>query len=192
MVLLGGAENEALTWIQMPEMEAFYFKVGTWLAIMPTALVTEAAANKSQAVIASTAIWLIACYSCKLSVLILYHDIFSAAWSKVMTPVALALTLGFGLTSVLTLLLVWHPLTKWWDGTATDADQPHMDIASRYVDVATCVTDFFIYCLPIRTLWTLKMEKSGRRGYMLTFSIGFLYVLCAQAPPCPVKMPRDL
>lgn len=142
--------------------------------------------------IASTAVWLIACYSCKLSVLILYHDIFSAAWSKVMTPIALALTLGFGLTSVLTLLLVWQPLAKWWDGTATDADHIHMDMASRYVDVATCLTDFCIYCLPIRTLWTLKMEKSGRRGYMLTFSIGFLSVSLAQAWPCFVKMSYEL
>lgn len=124
--------------------------------------------------IASTAAWLVACYSCKLSVVILYHNLFSAAWGKVITPIALALTLGFGLTSVLTLLLVWRPLNKWWDGTATDAEQVQMDVASRYVDVATCLTDFLIYCLPIRTLWTLKMEKGRRLGYMITFSIGFL------------------
>lgn len=115
-----------------------------------------------------------ACYSCKLSVVVLFHNLFSAAWGRVMTPIALALTLSFGLTSVLTLLLVWRPLSKWWDDTATDADQVQMAAASRYVDVATCLTDLFIYCLPIRTLWTLKMEKSRRRGYMLTFSIGFM------------------
>lgn len=124
--------------------------------------------------IASTACWLVACYSCKLSVLILYHHLFSTAWGKKVTPVAVALTASFGISSILILLLVWRPISKWWDGTQSAAEEDEMSMASRYVDVATCLTDFFIYCLPVRTLWALKMDRKKRQGYILTFGVGFL------------------
>lgn len=38
-----------------------------------------------------------------------------------MMPIALVLTLSCGLISLLTLLLVWRPLSKWWNGTPADS-----------------------------------------------------------------------
>lgn len=191
MVFLGGAGAQEVAWVDQPALQVYYFKVRSSAA---TGLLFpwRPHLTTTQGVIASTAFWLVACYSCKLSVLILYHNLFSTAWGKKVTPLAVGLTAAFGVSSILSLLLVWHPLSKWWDGTSDAADDVQMAIASRYVDVATCLTDFFIYCLPLRTLWTLKMDRKRREGYVLTFGVGFLWVSPTWAPRGPaVSIPSS-
>ncbi|KAK0384456.1 hypothetical protein NLU13_8542 [Sarocladium strictum] len=116
-----------------------------------------------------------AVYSCKASILFLYHRVFAAHNSsmRIAIYVASAITFVCFLGSFVGYLVAVRPISKWWawaDATA-DQFQAMMDVNIAY-DSLTVFTDFLVFFLPLKTIWGLNMTRGKKIGIIISLCVG--------------------
>lgn len=117
----------------------------------------------------------LAVYTCKASILVLYHRIFAG----VHRGMSIAIYVAYGITAVCFLvsfigyLAAVKPINKWWLwADATDTEFTSMANVNVVYDALTVFTDFLVFLLPIKTIWGLKMSRQKKIGLVISFCFG--------------------
>ncbi|KAH7014087.1 uncharacterized protein B0I36DRAFT_397390 [Microdochium trichocladiopsis] len=126
---------------------------------------------------ANNLVLVLAVYSCKASILFLYHRVF-AGYNGPMTIliyVASGITIGCFVGSLVGYLAVVQPIEKWWAwADATEAQFEAMANINIAYDSLTVFTDFLIFVLPLKAIWGLNMNRGKRIGIIVSFCFGFI------------------
>ena len=134
----------------------------------------------------------LAVYSCKASILFLYHRVFAGHNGNMTITIYVASGVVFicFLGSFLGYFTVVSPISKWWDwGDATEAQFEAMKNINIAYDALTVFTDFLVFVLPLKAIWGLNMNKGKRIGIIISFCFGFMsvaFLSCPRPSPCIV------
>lgn len=116
-----------------------------------------------------------AAYLCKISILSLYHRIFTLPGERLPFYVVAFVTLGCGLSTWLgyfTIIPIAKQLVP--DPQLTPTETKRNDDFQFYTGIATCFTDIMILCFPLGKLYQLRMDRRRKIGLMATFMVGFM------------------
>ncbi|KAK8061553.1 hypothetical protein PG994_007919 [Apiospora phragmitis] len=121
-----------------------------------------------------------AAYLCKISILSLYHRIFTLPGERRPFYAVAALTLLCGLSTFVGYFVI-IPIAKQLDPRLklTDAEKTRDDGFQLYTGIATCFTDVMILCFPLGKLYQLRMDHRRKIGLMATFMVGFITCIVA-------------
>ena len=107
----------------------------------------------------------------KFHVLLQYYRLFSVKMRRVTVWVTV-LVCVWGLASTFAVIFICNPIPGAWDPGVSARCIPPMP--QWYTNAAgNIITDFVIFCLPIRVLWRLKLERSQRISLLAVFGLGF-------------------
>ncbi|RGP81841.1 hypothetical protein FLONG3_38 [Fusarium longipes] len=123
-------------------------------------------------------------YSCKASILFLYHRVFTGhnGVINIIIYVASAITSICFLGSVIAYLAAVQPIEKWWAwGDATAEQFLAMANTNIAYDSLTVFTDFLIFLLPLKSIWGLNMNRGKKIGIIISFGFGFVTCFIALA-----------
>jgi len=104
----------------------------------------------------------LAVYSCKASILFLYHRVFAGHNGNMTITIYVASGVVFicFLGSFLGYFTVVSPISKWWDwGDATEAQFEAMKNINIAYDALTVFTDFLVFVLPLKEIWGQTPES---------------------------------
>ena len=118
-----------------------------------------------------------AVYSCKASILFLYHRLFTGhnGPMNIIIYVASGITFACFMGSVIGYLAAVRPIEKWWAwGDATAEQFLAMQNINIAYDSLTVFTDFLIFVLPLKSIWGLNMNRGKKIGIIISFCFGFM------------------
>lgn len=131
-------------------------------------------------VIAST-FYLLSSYLCRVSILCIYYELLRqlprmstiimavSAWVIACGVVSMGVQLGVGIQDVLFVLSDQGPSAK--------EEGPKWVVYGVLPDVLSCVCDFAVFALPLKSLWGLQMRDRKRKIQLIfTFTVGFMSV----------------
>ncbi|KXJ85307.1 hypothetical protein Micbo1qcDRAFT_223454 [Microdochium bolleyi] len=122
-------------------------------------------------------ILVLAVYSCKASILCLYHRVFAGhnRSMTIMIYVASGITFACFVASIVGYLAAVQPIDKWWAwADATEAQFEAMANVNIAYDSMTVFTDFMVFLLPLKAIWGLNMNRGKRIGIIVSFCFGFI------------------
>ncbi|KAK7985411.1 hypothetical protein PG988_003033 [Apiospora saccharicola] len=121
-----------------------------------------------------------AAYLCKISILSLYHRVFTLPGERLPFYAVAAVTLGCGLSTWLGYFFIL-PIAKQLvpDPDLTTAEKARNNDFQLYTGIATCFTDVMILCFPLGKLYQLRMDRRRKIGLMATFMVGFITCIVA-------------
>ncbi|KAK7914268.1 hypothetical protein PG985_011971 [Apiospora marii] len=121
-----------------------------------------------------------AAYLCKISILSLYHRVFTLPGERLPFYAVAFVTLGCGLSTWLGYFTI-VPIAKQLDPDAqfTEAEKKRNADFQLYTGIATCFTDVMILCFPLGKLYRLRMDRWRKIGLMATFMVGFITCIVA-------------
>ncbi|KAF4438751.1 integral membrane PTH11 [Fusarium acutatum] len=125
-----------------------------------------------------------AVYSCKASILFLYHRLFTGhnGPMNIIIYVASGITFACFMGSFIGYLAAVRPIEKWWAwGDATAEQFLAMQNINIAYDSLTVFTDFLIFVLPLKSIWGLNMNRSKKIGIIVSFCFGFITCFIALA-----------
>ncbi|ORY61004.1 uncharacterized protein BCR38DRAFT_526502 [Pseudomassariella vexata] len=129
---------------------------------------------------ASIMLWYGSCYLCKISVLLLYRDIFPTRNMLVLTKIVCVLTFACAVAVLVGTPLVLNPVSKrWTHGKLPPAEITNATRMAIFGDVATLSTDILIFSLPLKSLFNLRVKWPKKVGIISTFTLGFLACIIA-------------
>ncbi|KAH7316986.1 hypothetical protein B0I35DRAFT_512804 [Stachybotrys elegans] len=122
-------------------------------------------------------ILVLAVYTCKASILFLYHRVFTGhnGRMKIAIYVASGITFACFFGSFVGYFTAVQPINKWWDWADATAEQfKAMERINIIYDSLTVFTDFLIFLLPLKSIWGLNMNRGKRIGLIISFCFGFI------------------
>ncbi|KAG5659904.1 hypothetical protein KAF25_003426 [Fusarium avenaceum] len=125
-----------------------------------------------------------AVYTCKASILFLYHRVFMGHNGPINIVIyaASVITSICFLGSVIGYLAAVQPIDKWWNwGDATAEQFLAFQNTNIAYDSLTVFTDFLIFLLPLKSIWGLNMNRGKKIGIIISFCFGFVTCLFALA-----------
>ncbi|KAI7759277.1 hypothetical protein LZL87_008654 [Fusarium oxysporum] len=125
-----------------------------------------------------------AVYSCKASILFLYHRLFTGhnGPMNIIIYVASGITFTCFFGSFIGYLAAVRPIEKWWAwGDATAEQFLAMQNINIAYDSLTVFTDFLIFVLPLKSIWGLNMNRGKKIGIIISFCFGFITCFIALA-----------
>ncbi|KAL7762771.1 hypothetical protein ACKLNR_009306 [Fusarium oxysporum f. sp. zingiberi] len=125
-----------------------------------------------------------AVYSCKASILFLYHRLFTGhnGPMNIIIYVASGITFTCFFGSFIGYLAAVRPIEKWWAwGDATAEQFLAMQNINIAYDSLTVFTDFLIFVLPLKSIWGLNMNRGKKIGIIVSFCFGFITCFIALA-----------
>ncbi|KAK3291051.1 uncharacterized protein B0H64DRAFT_51130 [Chaetomium fimeti] len=117
----------------------------------------------------------------KLSVLLLFLDIFLTAWPRRATYVIIVLTALFGVWIAVTNIFPCIPIDSSWK--SEEPERRCMDIGqgkSLTDAVVSFVLDMAIFCLPLPVVWPMTLPWRQKAWLYFAFALGF-FVCVASA-----------
>jgi hypothetical protein len=105
----------------------------------------------------------------------------------------LVIVTGWSVASLLVSIFSCTPVEGFWDSTVNARCIPNhhwWEINAA----GNIVTDFAVFCLPIPTLWKLRMPRGQKVALLGIFGLGFLYAfrsLHSSHPRRPIPSPRE-
>jgi len=102
----------------------------------------------------------------------LYRRILTYPWVKTLTTALLAITIIFGLWTLITVFTACIPLSRYWDRTIPGVCHEYRWYSST--SVMHILTDFLIYALPIPAIRTLRLRFRLKTLLYSLFAFGFL------------------
>lgn len=135
----------------------------------------------SQCLVTASTLYLLSSYLCRLSILCIYYELLRqlpkmrfvitavGMWVGVCGLVSLGVQLGVGIQDI---LFVQADL-----GPDAREEGPKWIVYGILPDSLSCLCDFLVFVLPLRSLWNLQLRSPRRKARLiLTFTVGFLYV----------------
>ncbi|KAH6649407.1 hypothetical protein F5144DRAFT_588129 [Chaetomium tenue] len=112
----------------------------------------------------------------KISVLLLFLDIFLTSWPRKATHVLIPLTSVFGICDAVTNIFACLPINSFWNLDRPDHRCISIGEAKSIADaVISFVLDVAIFCLPLPLIWPMTLPvcaASGVRIYLVMGGIG--------------------
>ncbi|RBR23797.1 uncharacterized protein FIESC28_03413 [Fusarium coffeatum] len=133
---------------------------------------------------ANNVVLVLAVYTCKASILFLYHRVFKGhnGPMKIIIYVASAVTMICFLGSFIGYLVAVRPIEKWWAwGDATAEQFLAMANINIAYDALTVFTDFLIFALPLKSIWGLNMNRGKKISIIICFCFGLITCLISLA-----------
>ncbi|KAF3297858.1 hypothetical protein TWF132_004007 [Orbilia oligospora] len=107
----------------------------------------------------------------KLSILVFYHRVFSSKSFRWFVYAGAAYVIAYSIASIITIFLQAIPLRAYWDksihGKFIDGQ-----LAFMVFGVLNCLSDLYVFFLPIREVWGIQLPKKQRLGLIFVFALG--------------------
>ncbi|KAK6338572.1 hypothetical protein TWF730_002635 [Orbilia blumenaviensis] len=107
----------------------------------------------------------------KLSILVFYHRVFSSKSFRLFVYAGVAYVVLYSISSIVVVFLQAIPLRAYWDksihGKFIDGQ-----VAFMVFGVLNCLSDLYVFFLPIREVWGIQLPKKQRVGLVLVFALG--------------------
>ncbi|KAH8687907.1 hypothetical protein BGZ60DRAFT_559127 [Tricladium varicosporioides] len=113
--------------------------------------------------------------SAKLSVLFFYYRIFKVNKNfKIAWSILLFVTVAWFLATFILAIFKCTPITAAWNPFLVTTNCINLQRAFLISETINCITDFFIVCLPIAMIRTLRLSSSLKAGISVIFLLGGL------------------
>jgi len=114
----------------------------------------------------------------KISVLLLFLDIFVIGWPRKATYVVVVLVTLFGIWLVVSNILTCIPIESFWKQDVSDrrclgSQKWHADAA------VNLVLDVAIFCLPLPVVWPVSLPRHQKLWLYIVFALGFFVCLAS-------------
>ncbi|KAK6352031.1 hypothetical protein TWF718_005180 [Orbilia javanica] len=107
----------------------------------------------------------------KLSILVFYHRVFSSKSFRWFVYGGIVYVILYSIASIIVVLLQAIPLRAYWDksiqGKFIDGQ-----LAFMIFGVLNCLSDLYVFFLPIREVWGIQLPKKQRLGLIFVFALG--------------------
>lgn len=111
----------------------------------------------------------------KISVLLLFLDIFLTSWPRKATHVLIVLTSVFGICDAITNIFACLPMSSFWNLDQPDHQCISIGDTKALADaVISCVLDAAIFCLPLPLIWPMTLPWRQKAWLYFAFALGFL------------------
>ncbi len=110
----------------------------------------------------------------KISVLLLFLDIFAIGWPRKATYVVIVLVTLFGIWIAVSNILVCIPIESFWKQDVPDRrciGSPRKSLSDAAVNL---VLDVAIFCLPLPVFWPMSLPWRQKLWLYIVFALGFL------------------
>jgi hypothetical protein len=111
----------------------------------------------------------------KISVLLLFLDIFAIAWPRKATYILLVLVSLFGAWAALSSILACVPIQIFWKQGPGAGSGCIAGVPKWYADaVGNLVLDIAIFCLPLPVVWPMVLPWRQKIWLYIVFTLGLL------------------
>ena len=111
----------------------------------------------------------------KLSVLMVYYDLFGTVRFRRLIYVLFGIVVAWWVTFTTSYTLACIPIDSMWSikprPEAKCVFMPAMYLANAIFNI---LTDVAVVCLPIRVVWTMQLSLWSKAGLISIFMLGFL------------------
>lgn len=113
----------------------------------------------------------------KCSVLVFYKRIFVSDGMQKLSTITLGFVLAWCIGHMFAMVFICHPVAFWWDISIPGGYC--LDQLPIYVSliITNIFSDIVIMCLPMFTIWELKMKTTEKLALTAAFALGIAYVL---------------
>lgn len=136
-------------------------------------------------------VWVSANTLVRISILLLYIDIFPITKFTRACYVFLALNIAYCLEVIILRLVICVPLSFNWDNNASHGfcrgDVTHAAYVNGVINI---LLDVFMVMLPMPVLWSLKMATGKKIQLSFVFGLGILYVSLPSLQHTPTNHPH--
>ncbi|KAI0885415.1 uncharacterized protein GGS22DRAFT_200293 [Annulohypoxylon maeteangense] len=114
----------------------------------------------------------------KLSIIMLYRQLFPTRFIRISTAILAACVVGWGLALVLATVFSCRPVNGFWD-----VDIPSKCINTKWFcvgnGITNMITDMFLLCLPVREVWRLQLSWRSKAGISGLFILGGFVIVAS-------------
>ncbi|KAJ6262309.1 hypothetical protein Dda_3116 [Drechslerella dactyloides] len=118
----------------------------------------------------------------KLSILVFYYRVFSGSGSsrtfRWLIYGGYIYLIIFTITGLLVIFLQAIPLRAYWDDNVPGKFM-NLQAAFTFYGILNCVSDLYVFLLPIRMVWQLQLPKKQRIVLAVSFALGSIVCIAA-------------
>lgn len=109
----------------------------------------------------------------KISILLLYINIFTYQWIRRCSQIILGIVVLTGVYMLVIICTACIPLAAYWDTTITNK-YCHPEIVWWINTGVLILGDFLIFLVPMPAVWTLRLPRRQKLTLLGVFGLGFL------------------
>ncbi|CAG8955236.1 hypothetical protein HYFRA_00007253 [Hymenoscyphus fraxineus] len=132
-------------------------------------------ANESKLLPAAETLWAAANTAVKVSILLVYKDIFALRSFRRAADTAIVVVIMLGVGNTIQCLAICRPFSFQWDKTIEGGKCGNQNLGILLVAFLNLVTDLIIVIMPMPLVWNLKMPRHKRLALIGIFSLGIMY-----------------
>ncbi|CAG8970860.1 hypothetical protein HYALB_00000838 [Hymenoscyphus albidus] len=132
-------------------------------------------ANESKLLPAAETLWAAANTAVKVSILLVYKDIFALRSFRRAADTAIVVVIMLGVGNTIQCLAICRPFSFQWDKTIEGGKCGNQNLGILLVAFLNLVTDLIIVVMPMPLVWNLKMPRHKRLALIGIFSLGIMY-----------------
>lgn len=127
----------------------------------------------------------------KISVTLMYRRIFVTRVMRIVTTTTLVFLFAWGPASIFSLAFICVPAEKFWDLSAEGQShcKPMLPIFLA-CSVTNMITDFFIFLVPLPSIWNLQLPLKQKIVLGFALCLGFLYVVTESPLSYPICLSK--
>ncbi|PWY84835.1 hypothetical protein BO70DRAFT_361231 [Aspergillus heteromorphus CBS 117.55] len=117
-------------------------------------------------------LWILGLGCCKISILLLYFQVFPVPWVVSVARTTIVLIVAWTIATILAQFLICRPFAYNWDTTIPGGSCGHWNPFNMTIRVLNFVTDVVVLIIPMPLLYGLRLVRYKKMTLMIIFGLG--------------------